>query len=222
MLISDNVSSARPMKEIRRADEDGICTITDSQWENPASLFAVQDAVANYAILLHHLWPLDQSALILNKVLVKYRWLSQADNMKVRADMISQFFNGVLRANSRRAANKEATLSFAEQEAIMKSTLAKHGLSAEASFQAQPAKRGDKGQKGPSQQPPRQRNSPIYFNNKKVCFAFNNTEGRDCRSTPTATGCKDKAGNEYAHVCSRYLPDKQKHCFMSHRRRDHK
>lgn len=218
------MSSARPVKEIRRADEDGVCTILDNQWENPASLYAIQDAIANYGVLLHHLWPLDMSFHIMNKVLVKYRWVALADSMKTRVEVISQFFNSVLRANSRRAANKEAVLSFSEQETIMKSSMTKNGLTPEFVIQGQPNRRNEngKGQKPAQSQTQRPRNSPLYFNNTKVCSIFNSTDGRDCRSTPTPTGCKARDGTEYAHVCNRFLPDKKRHCFLTHRRKDHK
>ena len=189
-------------------------------------MFAVQDAIANYAVLLHHLWPLDQSALIMNKVLVKYRWLAQADDMKTRADIIASFFNNVLRANSKRAANREAVLCFNEQEATLKTTMAKFGLAPEFGGKVQ-SRRENKPQRPTysaqaQSKPQKPRYGPIMFNNTKVCFGFNSLDGRECRSTPTATGCKDKNGVEYAHVCSKYLTDKNKHCFMAHKRRDHK
>ena len=221
-FYGDNVSSARPLKEIRRQDEDGVCTITDNQWESPATLQGVQDAIANYGILLHHLWPLDMTALVINKILVKHRWLAQSDSMKTRIDIITLFFNAVLRANSRRAANKEAPLDYSEQDDIMRSTMARYGLVPGLQVQNNPQRRNDRvnpNSRAPAQKP--QNRGPLLFNNTRVCFAFNSTDGRDCRSTPTATGCKDNKGVEYAHVCSRFLKDKGKHCFLSHRRKDH-
>ena len=127
--FSANISiNTKPLKKIERSEEDGLSTVMDFLWEEPSTLTHVQDAIINYQTVLHMLWPTDPSAIILLKVLTKFKWINAGESLKEKVNTCTAFFNSVMRENAGRAVRGETVMSFEEQEALLKDVLIAHGL----------------------------------------------------------------------------------------------
>ena len=72
---------------------DGRDAVHESfDWKEPDNTQAVAEAVLNYLIALWRIWPEDWSALVLNKVLVRFKYLCNARaSKKQQLNLLSQF-----------------------------------------------------------------------------------------------------------------------------------
>ena len=169
------------------------------------------------------------TAIILTRVLIKYHWIAAAKSDKTRMNCINAFFNDVMRGNVRRATNGKAVLDFDAQEKCLKAALTRFEVPTDVpigtrsdqahSWQSQ-QQRGPQQKSGQTKQPPRKRNE-ARFNNNPLCFAFNDI-GRTCANQSTATGCSPWPGINFAHVCSKWVPNKKDFCYGSHAEENHR
>ena len=230
-FLASNATNNKPVKEFRQTNEHGTSTCFDILWDPPKSLIAIQEALNNYAMALHSIWPMDMSAIIMHRVLVKYHWVAGAKSEKTRLSCISAFFNDVYRSNVRRALNKKAPLDFDRQEKCLKAALTRHEIHADVPMpssskpdQQQPRASQQSGnhpgQQGPKRQQPKKR-SEARYNNHPLCFAFNE-KGRTCSNQSTATGCTPRPGVEFAHVCSKWIFKKNDFCYGTHAEENHR
>ena len=82
-------------------------------WEAPKAVLDIQEAVANLADVLAELWPADDTARIINRVLILYNFgAAVKGGEQDRCKLLVEFVDAVLRENASRAVVKEAPLSF--------------------------------------------------------------------------------------------------------------
>ena len=163
------------------------------------------------------------TAIILTRVLIKYHWIAAAKSDKTRMNCINAFFNDVMRGNGK------AVLDFDAQEKCLKAALTRFEVPTDVpigtrsdqahSWQSQ-QQRGPQQKSGQTKQPPRKRNE-ARFNNNPLSFTFND-KGRTCANQSTATGCSPRPGINFAHVCSKWVPNKKDFCYGSHAEENHR
>jgi len=228
MFHSGNINVAgKPIKKIEHRAEDGVYSTIDFAWKAPTTLGQVTDALLNYCTCLMMLWPYDQTGLILLRVINKYNYLSTAPSLQERVNLITTFFNTVLRENSNRAGRKELVMSFKEQEDCLQTILSSAGYS-----NAVPAGRNHVPDSKsryqintvPSNKPFTAtnpvpiRNKVVMFQGFAICFSFNNGA---CKNTLTPHGCKDTRGKEFAHQCNKWVESRKDYCYGKHKRVNH-
>ena len=243
-FASANVSiSNRPMKEMRKQDNDGAVVITDFSWESPDTVVKIQEAFYNYLGLLHALWPFDCTAISMIKLMNRYRWLGASESLQARLAILSGFFDEVLENNAQRAVNEQCILSYQDQEEVLKNLMLRNGMRPEVPFlqQQQQHQRNQKAnagsggnwnnysipknqQKKPNQnqnQQNRQFGAP-NLNGVVACRHYN--DGNRCRNTLTQGGkrCKDSQGREFLHLCSAWSNSNNAWCMKPHRKPDHR
>ena len=112
-FMSENTGVAsKPMKEIRRKEDEELITISDFNWTEPQSIRQVQEALENYRAILQLLWPMEQTGTIIGRLLLRYWFISAAQDAKTKVSVICKYFNAVQRLNVKRAANRSAILSY--------------------------------------------------------------------------------------------------------------
>ena len=223
--------SSKPFKKFERKDEDGVSTITDYLWEDPATLGQVQDAIINYQAVTQQIWPYDLTPTILSKVLIKYKWIQNGETHKDKVQAATSFFNSVMRENAGRAVRNETIMDFNEMEQLLKDTLTAHGISCAVPIGRIPRVEQVQAVKKPMEQRPSNRQSfkkpasgsskfqPARVNGLGCCYAFNDS---GCNNpTQLKSGCKDAMGREFAHFCNKYLTQTEKHCLKPHPRAKH-
>ena len=224
-----NSSNSKPLKEIRSSTNEishDIC------WDDPETMQHIHDAISNYTVVLYSLWPLDPSGIILQRVLKKYRFASNASTPKKRIEVVTAFFNQVLESNARRAANEEVCLDFEGQERLLKEIMANKGICPNIpvmdSFKKKDERSGfsssnNKKQSAGTSATSQDSRPTKKFQNKRLCFSWNDVKdpSKVCKTPLQGVGCVFN-GEEFAHVCGRWLSDQKKWCFGKHRQRDHK
>ena len=189
----------------------------------------MQEAIENYRSLLQLLWPMDQTGNIMGRLLLRYWFISAAQDPKVKIAVICAFFNSVQRMNSKRAANKTVVLSYEEQEKLLKETLAAHGLRSEVPYDGasrnfdRPVSSSSNfapaSYQPPRQQKPQARGRQGLVNGIRICYDYNNGK---CSRKSNAVGCENPKGDKFAHNCNVFLKDKNASCHGRHPRTDHK
>ena len=240
-FATSNVSiSNKPMKEMRKQDSDGAVVITDFAWETPDTVMKIQEAFFNFMGLLHCLWPYDSTAVSMLRLMNRYRWLGNSDNLQTRIVILNGFFDEVLESNAQRAVNSECILSYREQEEILKNLMLRNGIRPEVPFlqmknqiQKQNSQNFGSGGTWNSFQTPKNQNRNQKANTSKptgpnvngvlVCRYYNENQGR-CRNNPSQgnRGCKDKNGREYVHVCSAWSNSNNAWCLKNHKKIEHR
>ena len=225
---SDNVTvSSKPKKTINNFSEQGMTSIFDFCWDEPSTMLQIQDSILNYCFLNHNLWPLDPTGLQIIGCLTKYRWIAHAPEMKTRTEIITTFFDNVMRINAIRATNRECILSAEEQEETLKRVLIKHGMRPEVPVQEKAKFQNanqilNQNQRNQSKKPTQDRRPVPNVNGQQCCWEFNSIDGKKCRNSPTSRGCKMTDGRELLHVCSAWVPSKKTWCLNpSHPRSRH-
>ena len=189
-FMSENASvSGKPMKEIRRKEEESVVTISDFNLAEPQSLRQVQEALENYKTLLTLLWPMDQSGIIIGRLLLKYWYISAAQDHRTKVSVICAYFNAVQRLNAKRAENKSTILSYEEHEKVLKETLAAHGLRSEVPYEVAGKVFDKPGTASGSRVPrPKTKQKLVLVNGLRVCYDYNNSK---CTRKQNQTGCED-------------------------------
>ena len=216
-----NVGS-KPIQKIEKRDDAGISSSLDFNWESPTNLSQVSDALLNYCTILLHLWPLDQTGLIILRLVNKYNYFPCANSLTERVNLVTTFFNTVLRENAARAGRKAVPMDFKEQEDALKNILTSSGFNSNVPTGRIHRQDSDKfkpiAQRSSFNVPGNQnQNKPkvLMFGSNPVCFNFNSGH---CRNPGSATGCKDLRGREFAHLCNKWLDSKQAYCLGRHSR----
>ena len=234
MQLKHFYSSNLKQTEVRKVTGDKVETTFDLAWSNPASIGQVQEALLNYACLLQSIWPSEATALIMMKVLTKYKWLAKVNDSK-RASLVCKLFGDVSRQNAGRATNKEAPLAADEQEEVLKSILLQNNIRPEVPIEdsrkgqnRNQARQGGFWIGGANRQGFRPCNARKTFPTAKskdgrgVCYGFNDMSGGSCRNTRAGDGCKTAAGVQLAHVCNHFDKTKQVYCLGAHPCKQHK
>ena len=233
-FYSGNLNVSSKQTEVRKVTGDKVETTFDLAWSDPASIGQVQEALLNYACLLQSVWPSEATALIMMKVLTKYKWLANVDDSK-RASLVCKLFEDVSRQNAGRATNKEAPLSADEQEEVLKSILLRNNIRPEVPIEdntksqtRNQGRQGGYGSGSANRQSFKQASARKTFptakskDGKGVCYGFNDMNGGSCRNTREGNGCKTAAGVQLAHVCNHFDKTKQVYCLGAHPRKQHK
>ena len=228
-FTSENCAvAAKPRREVRRADSSSI---TDYDWITPTSIAQVQEGIINYITVNHALWPHDTTGFSMLRLLTRFKWFEYIDEIKTRINLVTAFFNAVMRKNRTAAANKGCILSYQQQSEVLKEVLSSNGISPEPplkekAFPSQNQRGGfsqqnDSGvKKNLAGQKARKR---AVYKGMPLCYGHNDTKGRGCMNDKTADGCKSrKDGTLYAHRCNVFLNEKGDYCYSSHQRKHHK
>jgi len=85
------------------------------------SIQQLQEAIVNFAVVLHALWPSDYSALVILRVLVEAKWGEVAGNdNKKRCKLVREFFNDIHKSNSGRAIHRQHPLEYEQVHILIK------------------------------------------------------------------------------------------------------
>lgn len=238
--------STKPMKRIERKGAEGLEMIYDYAWEDPSSMSEVTESLLNYSIVLQQLWPYDPTALIMLRLINKYRWINVSTDLKEKISVISTFFNSVLQDNAGRSVRGETILNCKEQEEILKSALIAHNLHSSvptsrpradsemrnrsrfnqptqnhqfnnANFKNGGRKNTFSGNPGGQSSSGGRSRPKASFKNLSVCYGFNS---ENCKNPPSAAGCKN-GSRELAHVCNVWMNAQNSYCLASHPRTKH-
>ena len=227
-FMSENANVAsKPQRELKKWDEEGCSTVLDFYWECPNNLTSIQEAYVNYMCVLGNLWPFDETAHTMFRLMLKYRWAGAAATLKSRAAILTDFFEKVLRANASRAANKSSVLSFNQQEKTLKDVLLKHGVRPEVPLPEQIRDLSTNSNSNRSNNPKRSSSQPstatrgFQHNGKQACFAFNKGNCHN-RAMAAFGGCEDGNQRKYVHLCNVWSTQKQDFCRGKHPASQHK
>ena len=221
--------STKPVKKIEKREDEGIVSTLDYAWENPTSISQVADTLLNYTTALLHIWPYDQTGLILMRVVNKFNYASAAPTVSDRVAVITAFFNLVLRENATRAVRRDLIMDYDEQVESFKTILTSSGFSSSTPSAYRIPKLPADGFKtrfpsnmsrpASSSSTLKPKINVVLHNNVPICFNFNSNT---CRNPQSSPGCRDpKSGKDYAHVCNRWVQAKNSHCFARHSRMNH-
>ena len=89
-----------------------------AEWLEPTEIKHLQEAILNYVVLLHALWPVDYAGMVITRVLVEANWgIAAGGNEKARVALVRKFFDDTVRDNSGRAVRREPPLAYEEAKA---------------------------------------------------------------------------------------------------------
>ena len=199
-------------------------------WETPKAVLDIQEAVANLADVLAELWPADNSARIINRVMVLYNFGAAIKGSEQDCcRMLTEFVDVVLRENASRAVVKEVPLSFRQVKERWGDVVEKLVLSGSGgsqggkSSQLDGRKSGGGGAQGGGRQAKggvqvKARVARLFQGGSSygVCFDYN--RGGVCNRKPGVVGCEDGRGGQFAHVCNFLDPGSNKFCLAKHSR----
>ena len=227
-------SGNRTQKSISSGDNKEAA----QDWEVPKAVLDIQEAVANLADVMAELWPADNTARIINRVLILYNFgAAVKGGEQDRCRLMLEFVDSVLRENASRAVVKDTPLSFrqvkerwadaAERQALSggsggggKSQGGKSGATdgrkAGGGGSGQQGGGGGQAARGGAQS--KTRVARLYHGGQSygVCFDYN--RGGVCNRKPGAVGCEDQRGVQFAHVCNFLDPVSSKFCLIGHPR----
>ena len=209
----------------------GGSSTCDYAWVEATTMAHAHEAILNYQVCLHHLFPWVTTGFIIQRVLLKVNWLADYGHLATRLGIIRTFFNSVLRINAGRACKRGIPMNFKEQFEQMTSIMERTPKQSGGQALAQAGGQQD-GYRIPRAAPPRATAGPRTsaagtkkdnrprFNGLLLCFDFNNTKGLECSRPPTALGCREPKGQEYAHRCNQKAVGGA-YCLMAHKRKEH-
>lgn len=231
-FLTENANvGSRPHREVKKWEDGELSTVVDFAWDNPASLQGIQEAYINYMCIMGNLWPFDETAHSMLRLMTRYRWAASAPELKTRAKILTDFFEKVLRMNASKAANKTRVLSYAEQEKCLKDILLKNNTRAEipiSDFAGKFEAHGNQSSQGRKNTPKASNGQTRKFqvNGKQACYAYNQST---CNNTPSPRdrnnpyiGCKDHMGREFLHLCNAWIQSRGEFCKGKHPRSNHK
>ena len=241
-FMPENLSvSAKPMRETKRYEDDGLSTVVDLAWESASTVSQTTGAIISYGCALQQIWPMDTTGWAMMRLFNDFKWLVHVNQAKTRAQLIAATFNRITKTNGTRAANKECPLSFQEMEKILKSVLARNGQKTEAPVSgARPEidhkqkspwqgaaiqqERYKRYADGTSKRPGGQANQtarPPTVGNLQLCYGFND-KGKSCSYVlqPGGYSCLNPKGVSFAHACSNFIASKGQYCLARHPMKD--
>jgi len=84
-------------------------------WVQPTEIKHLQEAVLNYVSVLRQLWPYDYGGLVIWRVLIEEKWGEAAGSEdKARTQLVSRFFDDIVKENSGRAVRDQPPLEHEE------------------------------------------------------------------------------------------------------------
>ena len=198
-------------------------------WEVPKAVLDIQEAVANLADVLAELWPADDTARIINRVLILYNFGAAAKGGEQdRCKLLVEFVDAVLRENASRAVVKDTPLSFRQVKERWADTAEKQSLSAAGgnqsgrSGQADSKKGGGDRRVGVARQKEERSRGQGWQDGSRggraMASASTSTGGGVCSRKPGVVGCEDGRGGQFAHVCNFLDPGSNKFCLAKHSR----
>ena len=238
--------SSKPMKRIERKGAEGLEMIYDYAWEDPSSMSEVTESLLNYSTVLQQLWPYDPTALIMLRLINKYKWINVSTDMKEKISVITMFFNSVLQDNAGRSVRGETVLNCKEQEEMLKTALIAHNLQSSVptsrpradtesrnrtrfnqpaqnqhfntgNFKIGGRKKNFSANSSGQFSSSSQSRPRASFNNLSVCYSYNS---ENCKNPPSSAGCKN-GSRELAHVCNVWMSNQNAYCLASHPRTKH-
>lgn len=227
MLSPDNVNiNTRAKKRIERMEGGELTTLNDFWWTEVDGVKLAQDCILNYCSLLQILWPQDPTGIIMMRVLHKYGWVATAHDESKRVQVISAFFDCVVKANCHRAVNGKPVLKAEEVEARLKLTLNNFGLKDEIPFLAvqannstssaasvagsgggggsantaaqQRSRQQTSNNRGGGQRQQGKRRDYASYNGLGTCYGYNDPSGDKCKNKRGSSSgtCKEPSGNK--------------------------
>jgi len=215
-----------------------------ADWEEAKGTHDVREALLNMADVLAELWPYDNSARILQRVLHNVNYgasLRCSDQDKVRH--VVEFIDGVLRENACRAVEQETNLSFRqakERWADIAERVGSVGISGNQQQEQHTGQNSSSNRGGRGGLSGRGRGAASAGGNTAgsnfragaavrgraarfqqgtisyaVCFNYNRG---NCGRPPKGVGCDDGRGGLFAHVCNHFDMASGKHCLQAHPR----
>jgi hypothetical protein len=185
----------------------------------------VMEALVNMGDVLAELWPLDNTARVLTRILVHYKFAAGIrDGEADRCKIIAEFCDGVLRENASRAVGRQPPLSFRQVKERWGDVAERYGTAGggrggRGDGKSQQASGGGGG--GTSQQRSggmlaKSRSARFQFNGKQygVCFEYNRN---NCNRKQSGCGCEER-NVMYAHVCNYFINSQNRHCLAQHPR----
>jgi hypothetical protein len=202
-------------------------------WAEATEVKHIQEAVLNFATMLHAIWPADYSGLVILRVLVEAKWGEIAgEEDKKRLALVKRFFGDTVRENASRAVRQQEPLDYEGTklrwnkavEAVLPqySTFGNVMVSSGAGGFKQAAKGQGQKQSGAGKGSGRTGggglNTPAAaYNGVPVCYGFNTSMGCS-RPKHGQNSCKNQKGAGFAHVCDWYDFKTKKHCLSFHSR----
>jgi hypothetical protein len=207
-------------------------------WTEATEVKHMQEAVLNFATMLHAIWPADYSGLVILRVLVEARWGEVAgEDEKKRLMLVKKFFGDTVRENAGRAVRKEPPLDYVQTKAkwtrAMEAVFPQYNTfgslllmgggagGSKGQGKTQSNKQGSKnaagGKFGKSKSGGGLQTPPAVFNGVPVCYSYNASMGCS-RPKHGQNSCKDGKGAVFAHVCNWWDNKASKHCLMIHSR----
>ena len=129
--LSKNISVAsRSQKETRtHYTGGGVSTTSEYNWYTPTNLTKAKEAVHNYANLNFLLFLFDPTGLTLFRLLNCYNWFAVARPEKTWVELITSFFNLVLKKVANPVLYNKCIPSHKMQEEWLKEILSRNNLS---------------------------------------------------------------------------------------------
>jgi hypothetical protein len=183
------------------------------------------EALVNMADVLAELWPADNTARILLRILIHYKFAVNVREAEgERCKIMAEFCDSVLRENASRAVGRLAPLSFRQAKERWSDITERYGPPPRGGRndgrQQQAGAGGSGGAGGGGQRNGgnlvRGRAAKHLWQGKQygVCFEFNKGS---CSRKPSGCGCEER-GVTYAHVCNYFLNNLNRHCLAQHPR----
>lgn len=217
-----------------------------ADWEGPKGAQDVREALLNMADVLAELWPYDNTARILQRVLHNVNYgaaLKCSDQEKVKH--LVEFVDGVLRENACRAVEQETNLSFRQAKERWADITERVGTQPSqdghhqdnSSHGSNPNRSGRGGYSGRGRNnqgtgitsasggggafrggaASRGRAARLQQGQLSYAVCFNFNRG-NCGRQQKGVGCDDGRGGMFAHVCNHYDMASGKYCLQAHSR----
>jgi len=209
-------------------------------WESAKVVQDIREALLNLADVLAELWPYDNTARVLQRVLHTYNYgaalnCSEAEKVKTMVE----FCDTILRENACKAVEQETPLSYREAKERWNDITERVATNPTGQQQQQAATttagagfRGGRGgqQRGAPRGGPAAATSTFRAgaaargrgarfqqgaNNYPVCFNYNRG---NCGRAPKGCGCDDGRGGVFAHVCNQFDVATNRFCLQLHPR----
>ena len=224
----------KPRKECSKQTDNGMERITDLDWEELDSLASTQEAVINWASLLQRMYPYDDSAISFQRLMHRYKWISNSEDFTVRRQCIANLFNLASKENATRASHHQAPLSYLELEELLKEVLLKSQVDPNVpwsiprgSQKAQNKSKFKSGSANASGNTSGSHSGASSSNGKRmvaqfqglpVCGKYNRFQ--KCNNPSFNNGCKFN-NIAYAHCCNVFNKEKMEFCLKPHSRLNH-